>query len=399
MTVSFNGRFAALLSAILFLLGLTAGTSDAEVYSAEAAPTFGFRLLRQLVLDSSAENVVISPVSVEMCLAMAMNGAGGSTRAEIARTLGGTDTSLDETNKRYAELTRTFALLGGDVELSIANSVWGSNRLGFKREFASACSTSYAAGVKPVDFGDPSAIRMINGWVSQQTHRLISTAIERIDPLNVALVLSAVFFKGRWTKPFDPRDTRPDTFHLMHGGKVMRQMMWQIDDFDYLSGDGFSAVALPFKHSGFSMYVFVPDDTIGLPAFLCTLNDENWRRWMSKFKKKETYVILPRFKAGYETSLPSALKSMGVISAFNRKDADFTPMFENPRAPVWLGDLAHKALIEVDEAGATAAAATGGVAVTGVAELVFADRPFFFAIRDRKSGALLFMGAICDPPQ
>ena len=185
----------------------------------------------------------------------------------------------------------------------------------------------------------------------------------------------------------------------MHGGKVIRQMMWQIDDFDYLSDDGFSAVALPFNHSSFSMYVFVPDDTIDLPAFLRTLNDDNWRRWMSKFRKKETYVILPRFKFGYEASLLPALKSMGMTSAFSRKDADFTSMFENLRAPVWLGDIAHKALIEVDEAGATAAAVTGALGVTGEAETVFADRPFFFAIRDYKSGALLFMGAVYDPPQ
>jgi serpin B len=286
------------------------------------------------------------------------------------------------------------------VKLTLANSLWGREGLEFNKQFLSLCGRDYLATARTLDFASPSAVGEINGWAAKKTNDLIPNFIGSLEPTDVALLLSAVSFQGKWAKPFSPRYTQAHRFHLIDGKRVQRQMMYHYEEFDCLKTDSFSAVALPFANRRFCMYVFVHDDTLGLPRFLRKLNDENWRRWLSEFQMAEIDVGLPRFTIDYSTSLRAGLSALGVLSAFDSTRADFTSMVaKSPMRPVWLRDAVQKAVIEVNEAGAKAVGVMALGAVGGVFDGVIADRPFFFAITDMWSGTMLFMGAVYDPPQ
>jgi len=385
-------------------LGLTAtiafGLSRLQMQS--STRILGFRLFSQLVSNSAAKNVVISPVSIEMCLAMAANGAGGKTLTEMAGVLGTPAAELYEVNRANAAMLRTLADSGSPAKLAIANSVWGRTGLKFNQRFLDVCSRDYSAGARTLDFTSPTAVREINGWVADRTHGLIPTIIDALGPNDVALLLNAVYFRCKYARPFDPELTSAKPFYLMDGSQVERQMMMQKGEFRFLKTSGFSAVALPFADDRFSMYVFVPHDRDGLPGFLRKASESSWRQWMSDFGTQRVRVGLPRFSVEYQTSLKASLMAMGMTTAFDSAHADFTTMVaESPLQPVWLGDAMHKVFIEATEEGVRAAAATGVVVFGGPIQIetVVADHPFFFAITDETFGAILFMGAVYDPPQ
>ncbi len=386
-----------LFAAVVALLGCSRRVDRSDLAGLASTREFGFRLFAQLASDSAAENVVISPIAVEMCLAMVANGAGGKTKAEIVTALGH---ELDSINQANAALLRSLPGSLGPVKLTLANSLWGREGLEFTKQFLSLCKRDYSATAKTLDFASPSAVREINGWAARKTNGLIPNVISATESTDVALLLSAVHFLGKWAKPFSPAYTRAHRFHLIDGKRAERQMMYHYEEFGCLQTDSFSAVALPFARRRFCKYVFVPDDTLGLPKFLKKLNDDSWRKWTAEFEAAEIVVGLPRFTIEYAANLKGPLSALGIESAFNSKHADFTPMVaESPLQPVWFRDAMHKVHIEVDEAGARAVAVMALSAVGGAPSEVVADRPFFFAITDTWSGAMLFMGAVYDPPQ
>jgi serine protease inhibitor len=392
-----TAKSTILFAAVVALLGCSRRVDRSDLASLASTREFGFRLFAQLASDSAPENVVISPVAVEMCLAMAANGAGGKTQAEIVTALG---CGLDSINQANAALLRSLPVSRGPVKLTLANSLWGREGLEFTKQFLSLCGRDYSATARTLDFASPSAAREINNWAARKTKGLIPNIVDNLRPTDVALLLSAVYFHGKWARPFSPGYTHAHRFHLIDGKQVERKMMYHYEEFGCLQTDSFSAVALPFVNRRFCMYVFVPDDTLGLPKFLKKLNDDNWRKWTAEFETAEIVVGLPRFTIEYAASLKGPLSALGIESAFDSRHADFKHMVaESSLQPVWFGDARHKAHIEVDEAGARAVAVMALSAVGGAPSEVVADHPFFLAITDTWSGAILFMGAVYDPPQ
>lgn len=126
---------------------------------------------------------------------------------------------------------------------------------------------------------------------------------------------------------------------------------------------------------------------LALRAFRCAL------------LRYEVNIELPRFTATYASSLINALTSLGMGVAFNRQVADFTGLAS--RGGVYISDVEHEAVIQVDERGTVAAGATElSVVKQSVAPpsiRMTMNRPFFYAIVDGKTGALLFIGTVIDP--
>jgi serine protease inhibitor len=368
---------------------------------ADRVRQFGFRLFAEMAKDSTARNIVLSPVGVEMCLAMAMNGAGGTTRTEIAQALGVPEAEMDSLNQANAALLGALSSSGRKVRLSVANSVWGRKDVAFSKDFREKCQRSYGANVRSVDFISQSAVREINRWASEKTGGLFPELLGSTDPNDVLMAFSATYFAGKWAMPFSPKYTQPGRFHLRDGSTVERQMMYTEDDFAGLDTDDFSAVALPFANRRFCMYVFVPAESSSLPRFLSSLNDANWSAWTSALHPSSNMVVvLPRFTIESKDELETYLRRMHVVNAFDPARADFSAMTAGrPTTPIWLKNVVHCAIVEVNEAGARATSIAGYGVVAGVPDEVIADRPFFFAITDIQTNVILFMGAVYDPPQ
>jgi serpin B len=220
-------------------------------------------------------------------------------------------------------------------------------------------------------------------------------AAEDFDEAALLFILNAVSFKGAWTLGFDRAMTELRDFTLP-GGRMRPVPMMRgfSEQYLYFREKGFQAVGLPYGNGRVTMYVFVPERDSSLEAFHLRLNSRNWVRWMSGFSPHGTSVVLPRFTVKYAETLNNALSALGMGVAFE-SGADFRGICPDG---LFIDFVKHKAVVEVDEEGTTAAAATVVKMKKGPpAPAVIADRPFFFAIRDNETGRILFMGSVVEP--
>lgn len=402
---------------ILFLcvavLMSTAGCSKAGepvVYAAEsvhpqlveANTTFAFNLFHALQNETPGDNIFISPASVSLALAMTYNGAAGDTAAAMAKTLQIQDMSLDDLNAAFGDLRTILQNPDPKVELSIANSLWARQGVEFYEEFLDRNLRYFGAEVTSLNFDLPDATDTINRWVEQQTNDKIKDLIEPpIHPDTILFLINAIYFQADWTEPFDPEKTRDVAFHLSDGNVKEHPVMFREGEFNYLDGDGFQAVSIPYGETGrLSMYIFLPVPEQTLENFYQQLTPDNWNHWLTSFKETEGSVGLPRFQYEYESSLKDVLKAMGMDVAFNEAAADFSGMRPTPPR-LFIAEVKHKSFIDVNEEGTEAAAATSVEIRTESAPIdwfsMVMDRPFFFSIVDNKTDSILFMGSVNDP--
>ena len=372
-----------------------------------ATGDFGFRLLRALAKDPK-QNTIISPLGIAMAFAMAYNGAAGATKKEIAKTLGLGSLSDDDINRANHNLMHTLAKADPAAQPEIANALWVQKDFPINPDFGTVCKSFYDASAANLDFvGDPKgAAAEINSWVDKNTHHRIPAIVAEIDPATRLILTDAVYFKATWSFPFKKAETRPRPFHLMSGDSRQAAMMDQSRVYSYLENQNFQAIRLPYgSEERYAMYVFLPRKVAGLPDFLRSLDVTRWTRWTSQFDKNRGEIALPKFETTYSRQLNDTLKAMGMRLAFDYRKADFSriPLRPTPATPLFISDVQHKTWMKVDEEGTEAGAATSIVmelrSLHGYSHpfVMIVDHPFFFAITEQESSALLFAGVVMDP--
>jgi serpin B len=357
---------------------------------------FGFRLFDGILNEDFGGNVFISPLSASFALAMVYNGSDKMTKEAMAEALGLQGAELLEINNYFDTLMSGLLEADPKIEINIANSIWSKKGLAFKKEFFARAEKFFDARLETLEKAE-----IINDWVRRETNDKIRSIIDRIDPMDVMILINAIYFKGEWTRQFKMNKTREQEFTLLDGTVKMHPLMHQSGNFDYYENNDFQAVRLPYSNNKFGMYVFLPSEETGLKSFLDNLNATNWQTWITKFIQMDGDLALPRFKLEYEKLLNSVLSNMGMAIAFTDK-ADFSSMIE-PAGKVAISAVKQKTFVEVNEKGTEAAAATSVTMILTNAHSepqrfrMVVDRPFFCAITDNRSGAILFMGTIVDP--
>jgi serine protease inhibitor len=393
-----------LLTAVLFC-SASAGAQPAAVRTAdvvEADNKFGLAVFDQIAAARPQANVFISPLSIALALQMTAHGSAGATWNAMAGAMSLSGLSRPEVAAGNRELREDLLAADKSVRLDIANSLW--LRLGVKlqKQFTADCGKYYDASVTTLDFGRPDAVTTINDWCSKNTGGRIKQIVSELLPDEFLVLVNAIYFKGTWTKAFDPKLTSPRDFHLA-SGSAERQMMSREDRFRYKSDDAVQAVALPYGDGRLNLYVFLPRENSGLGKLIDATKPDSFAELFTGFSERKGEVVLPRFKIEFEQSLTKVLKKLGMASAFV-PGADFSGMVVPPNTAA-ISDVLHKTFVEVNEEGTEAAAVTA-VKMMATAmprpEEKFSfvcDHPFLCAIRDDVTGSILFLGAIYDPKQ
>jgi serine protease inhibitor len=362
---------------------------------------FGLKLFREIISEEKDKNVFISPLSVSMALGMTYNGSGGTTREAMQKTLELSGLTIEEVNKSYKSLLELLSQLDPKVRFQIANSIWCRKGMPFKQESIDLNKTYFDARVSELDFDDPGASGIINGWVDEKTNGKIKKIVEPpIDPSMVMFLINAIYFKGIWTYEFDQSLTTDADFFSPDGSRKPCKLMRREDDFLYFENSSFQAIDLPYGDGDFSMMVFLPRMQTDIDSLIAEFNQKNWDEWIGSFSRQKGKLELPKFTLKYELKLNDVLKTLGMEIAFNPQQADFTNMYQGPQNLV-ISEVKHKTFVEVNEEGTEAAAVTSvGIAITSVEPTGFwmrLDRPFVFAIRENKSQTILFIGKIMEP--
>lgn len=373
--------------------------TESEVALISAGNSFGFDLVGRAVASDARPNVILSPFSASMALGMTLNGAAGTTFDAMRDALAFDSLTQDEINASYRALIDLLTDLDPRVRFEIANGIWAREGVPFHQSFFDAVAAAFDARAEARDFDDPATLDAINRWVEDRTNGYIDGVVEQLDPSLVMLLVNAIYFEGEWSNQFDPRDTEPRPFTTERRGTVPVDMMFRRDVTVHRGwGAGFSAIDLPYGGGAYSMVVLLPTEGTTAREMLGALDADTWAALTASFVPSQLVMLgLPKFTLAFDTYLNDALKGMGMEIAF-RPGADFTRL-----SP--LGDemcisfVRQKSYVEVDERGTRAAAVTavGIGTVSALIDSFVVDRPFVFAIRERLSGTILFLGHVGDP--
>jgi len=355
---------------------------------------FGFKLFKEIVEQEGEKNIFISPLSVSIALAMTYNGAAGETEKAMAKALELQEMSLLKVNRANAMLSDSLMSPDSGIQLNLANSLWGDKSVEFRKTFMKNNQEFYEAQIRNLDLGNPRSLEIINRWCKEKTQGKIDEIVDSSDLDAILFLINAVYFKGAWSVGFGEEYTQERDFTLLDGSrKRVPMMMSQSERYSYYRGDNFQAVELPYSNEKASLYLFLPDKESSLKEFCQKLNRDSWESWMSGFRRELVRVVLPRLRLEYEIKLNAVLKALGMGIAFTSR-ANFEKMCTGP---AFIDYVAHKSFVDVNEEGTEAAAVTIVKMKRGGHQALVFDRPFFLAIRDNLTGAILFMGFIIEP--
>lgn len=376
------------------------GTIKSEVIEADNA--FGMDIFKMIYDVEEEANFMISPLSISMALTMAYNGADSKTREEMEEALRIAGINRDEINITYQELIATLTSIDPKVVMEIANSIWHDQGYSVEQDFLDINSNFFDEEVRKADFKDAETVDLINNWVSDKTHEKIPTIINEIPAMAVMYIINAIYFNGSWTQEFNPENTRNEAFTLSNGEYITTDMMQRTDTVSYLSNGVFSAIELPYGDGKFNMMLMLPNPNQTTDDVVELFGAKNWKNWQKDFTlTNDVDILLPKFKIEYMKTLKSILSGMGMQEAFST-NADFSGI--NPNRDLFISEVLHKTFIQVDEEGTEAAAVTAIVFETTSFDpnkpqktYFHCNRPFLFAISEKDTGAILFMGKVGSP--
>ncbi len=390
---------------LLVLGATTAGRADESTQAEVVRGNNRFALDLYGKVRDREGNIFFSPYSISTALAMTYAGARGETAAEMARTLR-FEVPSEQLHPAFAAIGKALDAEGSKrgYRLSMANRLWGQQGDHFLPDFLALTRESYGAELAPVDFASQtaSARRAINSWVEQRTQSKIKDLIQPGDLTDrTRLVLTnAIYFKGRWSEPFETGATEEANFHVDAKQDVRVPMMHRTSGLAYWAGDGLKVVALPYSRGDLSMVILLPDKADGMEALEAGLTAKNLAKWLDGLRPNEVKVSLPRFATSSRFKLADVLKAMGMSQAFSPGPSDFSGI--STEEDLSLSEVIHQAFVDVNEEGTEAAAATAVVQsppspVPPPPVEFRADHPFVFLIRDKARGSILFLGRVANP--
>lgn len=360
------------------------------------------RLLQQHQKEHADANFCLSPLSLQMAMAMVVNGAEGATQSEILNALGWKGQNLSQVNRAQNKCLQNMAS-DEDITVHIANSLWVNKQSkSLKRTFRRNVREYFDAEIARLSFNE-AATERINSWCSEKTMGKIPTIVNQVEPAAQLYLINALYFKGAWINSFDPENTRPNAFRLTTGEEERVPMMSHQRYYDYAETDLCQMVKMPFRNVGeqsYSLYILLPKEDLTVSALLDRLSGEEWQRTTAQLRSQEVHLTLPKFRLEYTTPLNQTLRHMGIVRAFNASLADFGGI---SNTPLCIDLVIQKTFFDVTETGAEAAAVTAVAMLRSTAikahevREMCVDHPFLFVLAEQKSGVVLFAGKVEDP--
>ena len=361
----------------------------------------GMEIFSRLAKEEGAKNVMISPLSIAISMAMTANGAVDGALSEMKEVLGFGEMDLPDVNEQFAQLIASLVEADKDMVLEIADSIWMDDAFApnVKADFISVLEDFYSAALFTEDFADAATVGKINSWVSEKTREKISKIIDEIGPNTVMYIINAIYFKAGWTTPFNLEETHQGSFKLsdgtfkdvdfMHGGGFGAPDLY----FNLNHEEGYSVVRIPYGRGVFAFYGLVRSGDI--EDFISDIAENGIDSYLEEMRIYQLYELeLPKFRFAYEKSLKDTFIALGIGQIFNGGLDNIASDVEG----LHVNDIYHKTFIEVNEEGTEAAGYTYiDPEPAGDPYGFFGTHPFVFMIRDDRTGSILFIGKVEDP--
>jgi serpin B len=365
----------------------------------EANNKFAFDFFNQIDDD---ENLFFSPYSLSSAFSIVAEGAKGQTYDEMKSVFYLPDEDVRKNGN--AGIYNLINKKNQKYKLSTANALWVKNDYLIKEEFLISGKDYYGAEIKNMNFLNAAAsAREINNWIEDETNNKIKDVLSPSDltAFTRLVISNAIYFKGKWEVEFEKSDTYEEEFHLSKDNTVNVDTMHLSGKdarFNYFLGEDFQMLELPYKDDEVSMIIILPESIENFSLDYDKFNS-------ARFNYQNAILSLPKFKFETKYLLNSEFKEMGMPTAFNDTQADFSGIHEpkRPSEKLYISKVIHQAFIDVNEEGTEAAAATlilmaDTAAAIPMEPIEFkVDKPFMFVIKHKESNEILFMGKVMDP--
>lgn len=342
-------------------------------------------------------NILISPLSIQLALAMTANGADGETKAEMEKLLG-SEIPLEELNEYLHSYVESLPS-EKKYKLEIANSIWfrdDESRLNVEKDFLQTNADYYGAQAYKSAF-DNQTLKDINNWVDEHTDGMIDKILDDIDPDTVMYLINALVFDAEWKKTYELSDIYDGKFNAITGAKQDVEMMVSGENL-YLDDGKATGFIKPYKDDKYSFAALLPNEGTDIYEYIAGLSDEGLKNTLQNARATSVKTTMPKFSYEYELKMNDVLKDLGMPTAFISDTADFSKMAQSSRGNIYIGEVLHKTFISVDELGTKAGAVTKVEMLDESAPMeelsVKLDRPFVYMIIDNETNLPIFIGAL-----
>jgi len=376
----------------------TNATAESVSLLVDSINDFSFDFYKKISI-SEGGNIFFSPYSIFTALSMAYEGSIGDTATQLKDVLN----ILQNDSHTLGSFGRIYNLLNQNQKgytVSTANAFWTHINYEFLDKYLNLLENFYMAEANELDFSkNVEAADIINSWIEEKTNDKIKDMIkpDMISDLTKLVLTNAIYFKGEWDSPFDPKKTYETDFEILSGENVKVDMMRDPDGnfFNYSETDDLQILELDYYGNDLSMVIILPKEN-NITSAESRLNYENLTNWKNNFYEADINIQIPKFKFETKYSLNDLLKEMGIVDAFLPGIADFSGMDGSKN--LFISNALHQAFVEVNEKGTEAAAATSIIMeLTAIPDSFIADHPFLFLIQHKVTDAILFMGRVTDP--
>ena len=366
---------------------------------------FTTQLLEALSNDNTHqdENIIISPVSLQIALYMTLNGAEGSTEAEMAQTLGIAQNDCNLHNEGTSSLLNSLSTSDEGTKLELnQGAFYDESKISLNTAFQQNLEDFYETEFSKLDFNSDEAVDEINGWVADKTEDRITKVIEEIDPVEALFLINALYLKGDWENGFPEYSLRPAPFNFLDGSTIDVDMMSLDSERLYKQSENFEAVSMPLKGGDIAVQFYLPRNNGNLSDFLSSISDTELNDILQYnsaegFNNTRIFFQMPKFALKGKYHLNEILKSMGMVEAFNPGGANLTDIGTGA-GNIFINRVLHDTYLKVDEKGVEGAAVTTvGIGITSAPPVVNLNRPYFFTIVHVPTNSLVFTGYIVDP--
>ncbi|XP_056604433.1 plasminogen activator inhibitor 1 [Triplophysa dalaica] len=369
----------------------------------EQQTDFGLRVFSEAAQSAPNKNLALSPYGISSVLSMAQLGAYGSTLQMLISKMG---YSLQA--RGMPKLQRLLQRdLHSEDGVEIASGVMVDRKIVLEKIFRRSLKKAFQSIPHQIDFSQlENARRVINSWISDHTGEMIPDFLPSgvLSEQTRLVLLNALYFHGLWKMPFDPKLTREQLFYRLNGSAVSISMMRTTQKFnygDFVTSDGvdYDVIEVPYEGDSVSMLLVTPfERDVPLMALAKELSSSSISQWRKQMRKVNKQLAIPRFSMDTEMDLKSTLIKMGLGDIFSQSKADFSRI--TTEEPLCVSKVLQRVKLEVNEEGTKGSSATAAVIYSRMAiEEITLDRPFYFLIQHKPTGALLFMGQVNQPQE
>lgn len=357
------------------------------------------KLFKSSALTTKDKNTLVSPLSIQLALAMTANGADGETKAQMEKLLGGKLT-IEELNNYLYDYVKNLPSTEKS-KMEIANSIWfrdDENRLTVEKDFLQTNADYYGADAYKSPF-DGATLDDINNWVSDNTDGMIDKILDEIDHNAVMYLINAITFDAEWQTVYNKQSVYDGQFTKIDG-KEQTVTMMHSEEGQFISDGKARGFIKPYKGAKYSFAALLPNEGVDLYDYISGLSADTLQSTLKNVNYCEVIATMPKFSYEYDLKMNSVLSGHGMVDAFDPAKADFTKLGRSSYGNIYVHDVIHKTFISVDELGTKAGAVTKvemrDECAMWPSETVTLNRPFLYMILDNATNLPIFMGVVTE---